>query len=108
MSVNYEHSPGKHSVISTAAWEKFCKVETYLVDALVPQDAAQISTLQKNGELGLDAIDVSPTDGKFLYLLAKMNNVKRILEVGTLGGYSAIVSILFLVFFVFLEFGWAV
>jgi predicted O-methyltransferase YrrM len=81
------------SVIPTAAWEKFCTVETYLVEALVPQDAAQNSTLQRNGELGLDAIDVSPVDGKFLYLLAKMNNVKRILEVGTLGGYSAIVSI---------------
>jgi predicted O-methyltransferase YrrM len=81
-----------HSILPQAAWDKFDAVETYLVDALIPQDDTQISTLRKNEEVGLDAIDVSPVDGKFLYLLAKMNKVKRILEVGTLGGYSAIVS----------------
>jgi predicted O-methyltransferase YrrM len=34
--------------------------------------------------------NVAPNQGKFLYLLAKMKNARRILEIGTLGGYSTI------------------
>src|SRR5437868_3794929 len=39
---------------------------------------------------GLPAIDVSALQGRFLYLLAKVHGSKRILEIGTLGGYSTI------------------
>ncbi|MCV6603571.1 MAG: O-methyltransferase, partial [Cohaesibacter sp.] len=46
--------------------------------------------LAANSAANLPAIDVSPNQGKFLYLLAKMSGAKRILELGTLGGYSTI------------------
>jgi predicted O-methyltransferase YrrM len=88
-----------NSTLPAAAWQKFDKVDAWVVDSLIPQDDTQISTLRKNEESGLDTIDVSPNDGKLLYLLAKMNKVKRILEVGTLGGYSAIVSIIYVFLF---------
>ncbi|NUQ67374.1 MAG: O-methyltransferase [Phycisphaerales bacterium] len=39
-------------------------------------------------ELGLPAISVSPMQGRFLMLMARLSNAKRILEIGTLGGYS--------------------
>ncbi|HEY6413387.1 MAG TPA: O-methyltransferase, partial [Edaphobacter sp.] len=45
---------------------------------------------EANARAGLPSIDVSPTQGKFLHLLARMQGAKRILEVGTLGGYSTI------------------
>ena len=45
---------------------------------------------EANAEAKLPAIDVSATQGKFLYLLAKIHGARRILEVGTLGGYSTI------------------
>jgi predicted O-methyltransferase YrrM len=38
----------------------------------------------------LPAIDVSPAQGKFLHLLVRMTGAKRVLEIGTLGGYSTI------------------
>ena len=46
--------------------------------------------LEANAAAGLPPIDVSPAQGKFLYLLAKAAGSRRILEVGTLGGYSTI------------------
>lgn len=48
------------------------------------------SILKANTEAGLPAIDVSPNQGKLLYLLAKMKAAKSILEIGTLGGYSTV------------------
>lgn len=80
------------NTLTPGVFEKFGQVDDYVTNHLVPQDASLLSTLRKNEEEGLDAIDVSPNDGKFLYLLCKMNKVKRVLEIGTLGGYSAIVS----------------
>lgn len=47
-------------------------------------------TLIANERAGLDNIDVAPNQGKLLYLLAKLCHAQNILEVGTLGGYSAI------------------
>tara|TARA_R110002049_G_scaffold2750_2_gene21429 strand:+ start:198539 stop:199234 length:696 start_codon:yes stop_codon:yes gene_type:complete len=41
-----------------------------------------------NAEAGLPAIDVSPLQGKFLHLLVQISGAKRVLEIGTLGGYS--------------------
>lgn len=65
-------------------------VDVWICDSLVPQDAGLTSCLKANAAAQLDEIDVAPNQGKLLYLLAKMNNAKRYLEVGTLGGYSAI------------------
>jgi predicted O-methyltransferase YrrM len=65
-------------------------VDDYIVELLMPADTVLEAALRSNRSRGLPAIDVSPAQGKLLYLLARMNNAKRILEIGTLGGYSTI------------------
>jgi len=65
-------------------------VERYFVDSLIAADAIQEETLRANAAAGLPGIDVAPTEGKFLYLLARIRRARRILEIGTLGGYSTI------------------
>ena len=65
-------------------------VERYISDTLVQPDAALVAALEASDAAGLPAISVSPAHGKLLWLLARMLGAKRILEIGTLGGYSAI------------------
>jgi predicted O-methyltransferase YrrM len=65
-------------------------VDHYIVERLIPPDAALDAALDANRAAGLPAIDVSPAQGKFLYLLARMVGARRVLEIGTLGGYSTI------------------
>ncbi len=65
-------------------------VDDYFAETLVPSDAALDATLATNAAAGLPAIDVAPNQGKFLQLLAKLVHARRILEIGTLGGYSTI------------------
>ena len=69
--------------------KNWAAVDDYIVDSLVGGDQPQ-AALEANAAAGLPAIDVSPAQGKFLYLLAKSTAARRILEVGTLGGYSTI------------------
>ena len=66
------------------------KVDEYITDKLIPKDDVLEQALTKNKQAGLPEIDVSPAQGKMLYLLAKTKNAKRILEIGTLVGYSTI------------------
>lgn len=73
-----------------AQFSKFGKVEDWICTSLLPPDSGLDATLKANRASSLDEIDVAPNDGKLLYLLAKMNRSRRILEVGTLGGYSSI------------------
>jgi predicted O-methyltransferase YrrM len=70
--------------------EQWTKVDAYFSQALFPPDEILQSALAANAAGGLPAIDVSPAQGKFLYLLAKIHGARRILEFGTLGGYSTI------------------
>ena len=70
--------------------ELWGKVDEYLAERLIPADATLTAAREANAAAKLPAIDVSPTQGKFLYLLAKIQGARRILEVGTLGGYSTI------------------
>lgn len=65
-------------------------VDHYIVERLIPPDAALDAALDANRAAGLPAIDVSPAQGKFLHLLARMVGARRVLEIGTLGGYSTI------------------
>jgi predicted O-methyltransferase YrrM len=65
-------------------------VDDYIVGKLLPSDPIQAETLRQNAADGLPAIDVSAAQGKFLNLLARISGAKKILEVGTLGGYSTI------------------
>jgi len=66
------------------------KVDSYLTETLIPADPVLDAAMAANIAAKLPAIDVTPTQAKFLYLLAKIQGAKRILEIGTLGGYSTI------------------
>lgn len=65
-------------------------VDAYIEDRLVAEDEALSSCIRESASAGLPAIAVSAAQGKLLHLLARSIGAKRILEVGTLGGYSAI------------------
>ncbi|MGE3243782.1 MAG: O-methyltransferase [Pirellulales bacterium] len=70
--------------------EKWTAVDQYISGLLLPPDAALDEALAASAAAGLPAISVSPIQGKFLQLLARMCGATRILEIGTLGGYSTI------------------
>jgi predicted O-methyltransferase YrrM len=65
-------------------------VDRYITDLLVGSDPVLEAALQANAAAGLPSIDVTPNQGKLLHLLARMLPARRILEIGTLGGYSTI------------------
>jgi predicted O-methyltransferase YrrM len=65
-------------------------VENYLVSTLIHPDEAVNEAVVANASAGLPAIDVAPNEGKLLHLIARIQGATRILEVGTLGGYSTI------------------
>jgi predicted O-methyltransferase YrrM len=65
-------------------------VDTWLTDQLALTDAALEAALAASDAAGLPAINVSSNQGKLLHLLARAIGARTILEVGTLGGYSAI------------------
>ncbi len=65
-------------------------VDRYLTETLIAPDSALAAVRAANAAANLPAIDVAPNQGKFLHLLAKMMGARRILEIGTLGGYSTI------------------
>ena len=69
---------------------KWAAVDDYLNDLFVPADAALEHALQTSARAGLPPIQVTPYQGKFLHLLARLCGARRILEIGTLGGYSGI------------------
>ncbi|MES1210251.1 MAG: O-methyltransferase, partial [Pseudomonadota bacterium] len=73
--------------MSEHAWNS---VDDYLNDRLVERDPALQAALADSAAAGLPAIAVAPNQGKLLNLLARLRGARRILEVGTLGGYSAI------------------
>ena len=65
-------------------------VDDYIAEKLIGGDAALSAALANNKAQGLPPIDVSAAQGKMLFLLAQATGARRILEVGTLGGYSTI------------------
>ncbi len=72
------------------ARETWNRVEDYFDGALLPHDTDLEQALQSSQQAGLPGINVSPSQGKLLHLLARGIGARRILEVGTLGGYSTI------------------
>ena len=66
------------------------QVDAYFSATLVPSDDALDAALAVSHAAGLPAINVAPNQGKLLQLLATIRGARRILEVGTLGGYSTI------------------
>jgi predicted O-methyltransferase YrrM len=66
------------------------EVDRFLETQLVPADPALEAALAASDAAGLPPIQVTPTQGKLLHLLARIGGARRILEIGTLGGYSTI------------------
>ena len=66
------------------------EVDHYFNHHLLEKDPILEAALEANAHAELPAIDVSPSQGKLLYMLAQMQSAERILEIGTLGGYSTI------------------
>jgi predicted O-methyltransferase YrrM len=65
-------------------------VDAYLADHLIPNDDALEAALRESEAAGLPAIQVTPLQGRMLQIFARMVGARRILEIGTLGGYSTI------------------
>src|SRR5271170_3656483 len=70
--------------------ELWTEVDRYIVENSIPRDPLLEEALKANVAAGLPTIDVAPNQGKLLHLLARIQGAKRILEIGTLGGYSTI------------------
>lgn len=65
-------------------------VDAFLTDTLIGDDPSLDAALAAQQEAGLPAIEVSPVSAKLLHLLVRISGARRVLEVGTLGGYSTI------------------
>ena len=70
--------------------ELWDEVDRYIGDLLLSPDQVLNATIEASDAAGLPSINVSPTEGKLLHLLARAQGARSILEIGTLGGYSTI------------------
>jgi predicted O-methyltransferase YrrM len=70
--------------------DQWSAVDSYIADLFLVPDPALEAALASSAAAGLPAISVSPTQGKLLHVLARVQGARRILEIGTLGGYSTI------------------
>jgi predicted O-methyltransferase YrrM len=70
--------------------ERWKKVDAFFAEALIPADSALEAALAANRKAELPAIDVTPLQGRFMELLIHATGARRVLEIGTLGGYSTI------------------
>ena len=70
--------------------ETWNAVDDYLTETLAKPDPVLEAALRESAAAGLPPISVTPPQGKFLNLLARIQGARNILEIGTLGGYSAI------------------
>ena len=66
------------------------EIDDYVEELFAPQDEALEAAVRESRRAGLPEIQVSPNEGQLLRLLAEMAGARRVLEIGTLGGYSAI------------------
>lgn len=70
--------------------DRWSQVDKYITASVVQPDEALDKAVAATDAAGMPAIAVSAPQGKFLHLLARMIGARRILEIGTLGGYSTI------------------
>lgn len=66
------------------------EIDAYVEDLFVTSDETLEAALRESRRAGLPEINVSPNEGKLLQLLVEIAGARRVLEIGTLGGYSAI------------------
>ena len=69
---------------------RWTAVDGYIADRLLGDEPALAAALAGNAAAGLPDIDVSPAQGRMLHLFVRLTGARRVLEIGTLGGYSAI------------------
>ena len=65
--------------------ELWTAVDEYIGEMLLGHDSVLEEAIRASDEAGLPSIQVSPPQGKFLHLLARIQRARRILEIGTLG-----------------------
>jgi predicted O-methyltransferase YrrM len=70
--------------------DRWTAVDEYITDLLVRPDEILEAALRDGAAAGLPSINVTPAQGKLLYLVARMMGARAILELGTLAGYSTI------------------
>lgn len=70
--------------------EVFAEVDRFVTETIVAEDEALRQAVESAEAAGLPSIQVSPAQGKLLQILVRLLGARRILEFGTLGGYSAI------------------
>ncbi|WP_285056507.1 O-methyltransferase [Pedobacter ginsengisoli] len=70
--------------------QMFEKVDGYISQLLAPEDEVLRQTIKSLDEAEMPQISITANQGKFLQVIALMCNAKKILELGTLGGYSTI------------------
>ena len=70
--------------------ETWTAVDDYITSRLIPADPSLEAAQRDAARAGLPAISVSAPQGRFLHILARMAGARRILEIGTLAGYSTI------------------
>ena len=70
--------------------EQWNAVDHYITDLFVPPDPVLEAVIDSTADAGMPLINVAPNQGKLLHILALAIGAKRILEIGTLGGYSTI------------------
>ncbi len=66
------------------------EIDGYIEELFASQDESLEAAVRESQRAGLPEIQVSPNEGKLLQLLAEVVDARRVLEIGTLGGYSAI------------------
>jgi predicted O-methyltransferase YrrM len=76
--------------LSKKAKEIWKQVDQYFTDALIAPGNGFDTALEANRKADLPSIDVTPLQGKFLELLVRATGARRVLEIGTLGGYSTL------------------
>jgi predicted O-methyltransferase YrrM len=70
--------------------ELWTAVDKYINEMFIPSDSVLEAAVRAGTEAGLPSIQVSPSQGKLLHLLARSVGARNILEIGTLGGFSTI------------------
>jgi caffeoyl-CoA O-methyltransferase len=65
-------------------------IDDYVAGLFAPPDGALEEALREAEREGLPSINVSATEGKLLQMLVEISDARKVLEIGTLGGYSAI------------------
>jgi predicted O-methyltransferase YrrM len=73
--------------MSQPLWDQ---VDAFIEETIVGEDDALVQARRDSDDAGLPAIAVTPAQGKLLHLLARVHHARRVLELGTLGGYSTI------------------